>query len=286
METLSRLDYFENDMAVGVLPRTPQPVFPEHGHDFHELVLISSGCALHYIDDTPYLADKGSVFHIDVGQVHYFDHIENLNLTNIVFAPERLQSLSLLGFLPGCHGHGKLRIRPGTLNECESLCTAMRHECQKQDACSGPMVESLFAQLIVRWWREETSVTQQQSEDKTVSLIYYLDQNFANEIDFGELADKFRIPLRTLNRHLLNVTGLTPNNYLVRVRLCNAMRMLWQTDLSVTEIAYLCGFNDSNYFSSRFHREIGLSPKQFRMRRRVNLDASATFRGSLALEAR
>jgi len=286
MKTLSRFDYFQSEMAVSVLPRTPQPEFPEHGHDFHELVLIRSGCALHYIDGTPFLADKGSVFHIGVGQAHYFDHIENLNLTNIVFSPERLQSLSLLGFLPGNRGHQKLRIKPGTLSECESLCAAISHECQRQDACSGSMVESLFAQLVVRWWREENSLLQQQSEDKTVSLIYFLDQNFATEIDFGELADRFCIPLRTLNRHLLNVTGLTPNNYLTRVRLCNAMRMLWQSDLPITDIAYLCGFNDSNYFSSRFHREIGLSPKQFRARRRGNLDASATFHAELALEAR
>lgn len=286
METLSRLDYFESDMAVGILPRTPQPEFPEHRHDFHELVLISSGCALHYIDDTPYLADKGSVFHIGVGQVHYFDHIENLNLTNIVFAPERLQSLSLLGLLPDRLGAGKLRIRPGTLNECESLCAAISHECQRGDVCAAPMVESLFTQLVVRWWREENSLARQQSEDRTVALIYYLDQNYGNEIDFCELAERFCIPLRTLNRHLLNVTGLTPNSYLIRVRLCHAMRLLWHSELPITDIAYLCGFNDSNYFSSRFHREIGLSPKQFRLQRRLNLEASATFRGTLALEAR
>jgi AraC family L-rhamnose operon regulatory protein RhaS len=32
----------------------------------------------------------------------------------------------------------------------------------------------------------------------------------------------------------------------------------------VTEIAFACGFNDSNYFTSRFHREIGMTPLKYR----------------------
>jgi len=44
----------------------------------------------------------------------------------------------------------------------------------------------------------------------------------------------------------------------------SAMRMLKETDKTVTEIAFACGFNDSNYFTSRFHREIGMTPLKYR----------------------
>ena len=50
----------------------------------------------------------------------------------------------------------------------------------------------------------------------------------------------------------------------LRLRLCRAMRMLRETDKTVTEIAFACGFNDSNYFTSRFHREIGMTPLRYR----------------------
>jgi len=40
--------------------------------------------------------------------------------------------------------------------------------------------------------------------------------------------------------------------------------MLKETDKTVTEIAFACGFNDSNYFTSRFHREIGTTPLKYR----------------------
>ena len=85
--------------------------------------------------------------------------------------------------------------------------------------------------------------------------------------DFSELADTYSIPLRTMARRMVEATGLSPNNYLGRVRLCHAMRILVQTNDSVTDIAFACGFNDSNYFSSRFHQEIGVTPMQFRKQR-------------------
>ena len=68
----------------------------------------------------------------------------------------------------------------------------------------------------------------------------------------------------TLSRKVAEVTGMSPNNYLLRLRLCRAMNMLRETDMSVTEIAFACGFNDSNYFTSRFHREVGMSPLKYR----------------------
>jgi AraC-like DNA-binding protein len=42
------------------------------------------------------------------------------------------------------------------------------------------------------------------------------------------------------------------------------MRLLRETDKTVTEIAFACGFNDSNYFTARFHREVGTTPLKYR----------------------
>ena len=42
------------------------------------------------------------------------------------------------------------------------------------------------------------------------------------------------------------------------------MRLLRESDKTVTEIAFACGFNDSNYFTSRFHRETGTTPLKYR----------------------
>jgi AraC-like DNA-binding protein len=60
------------------------------------------------------------------------------------------------------------------------------------------------------------------------------------------------------------MTGKTPVEYLNGFRVEKASRKLLYSDLSVTEIAYLCGFNDLSYFIKTFKRQKGVSPAKFR----------------------
>ena len=99
---------------------------------------------------------------------------------------------------------------------------------------------------------------------RLTKLLRHLNSHCDEEIDWEQLATRFEIPLRTLSRKITDLTGMSPNAYLLRLRLCRAMRMLKETDKTVTEIAFACGFNDSNYFTSRFHREIGMTPLKYR----------------------
>ena len=100
------------------------------------------------------------------------------------------------------------------------------------------------------------------------AMINYINENYQNELNWSELSDSFNIPLRTLNRKLQEHTGLTPNNYLGRVRLCHASYLLSHSQDAVTDIAFSCGFNDSNYFSSKFHQAFNVTPMQYRKRYR------------------
>jgi AraC-like DNA-binding protein/mannose-6-phosphate isomerase-like protein (cupin superfamily) len=59
-------------------------------------------------------------------------------------------------------------------------------------------------------------------------------------------------------------TGLTPNDYLQRLRVESAQEQLRQTDRSVTEIASATGFSSGQYFSTVFARYTGVSPTRFR----------------------
>jgi len=60
------------------------------------------------------------------------------------------------------------------------------------------------------------------------------------------------------------VTGTTPHNYLVQLRIGHAKRAIRTTSDNITEIAFASGFHDSNYFSSCFSKMTGLSPSEYR----------------------
>jgi AraC family L-rhamnose operon regulatory protein RhaS len=61
------------------------------------------------------------------------------------------------------------------------------------------------------------------------------------------------------------ITNMTPAEYLSWVRVERAAVLLVQSDLSVTDIAHVCGFGSSQYFATVFRRAHGCSPREHRM---------------------
>ena len=61
-----------------------------------------------------------------------------------------------------------------------------------------------------------------------------------------------------------NMTKKSPVEYLNSYRVERAARKLLNSDLSVTDIAFSCGFNDLSYFIKTFKAEKGVTPAKFR----------------------
>lgn len=274
MFRLPQTDFFDANKLISVQPRAPQEPFPEHCHAFHELVLVKSGCAIHLTDGRAIHISRGSVFYLRGDDSHMFDQMKNLCLTNVLFRPEAFHhSEGLQQMLSeSCHpSRGGVLLSANMLQQTDLLLAQIGEENSKQDAYSAMMVESLFAQLAVLLWRarnqpEQLTQAEQDDQDRLMALISYINENYHEEIDWNALSDHYAIPLRTLNRRIQNHTGLTPNNYLGRIRLCQASRLLSHTQKSVTDIAFECGFNDGNYFSSKFHHAFNMTPLQYRRR--------------------
>lgn len=59
-------------------------------------------------------------------------------------------------------------------------------------------------------------------------------------------------------------TGKTPYEYLLDIKIDKAKTMLKDAALNITEISYLCGFNNLNHFGKVFKRKVGVSPSAYR----------------------
>ena len=60
------------------------------------------------------------------------------------------------------------------------------------------------------------------------------------------------------------ITGSSPLQYILKLRISNAQSLLENTDYTITEIANMVGYTNSLYFSRLFHKYIGMSPKEYR----------------------
>lgn len=90
---------------------------------------------------------------------------------------------------------------------------------------------------------------------------HLMDENF--KID--EFAAEMNLSKTVLHRKFKLIVGETPNNFIRNVRLKKAARMLKETDLSVSEVAYLSGFNQAHYFIKCFKEVYQLTPKNYRL---------------------
>ncbi|MBI4026949.1 MAG: helix-turn-helix transcriptional regulator [Verrucomicrobia bacterium] len=80
----------------------------------------------------------------------------------------------------------------------------------------------------------------------------------------GEIARQLRMHRSMLARRFRAALGVAPINYLINLRVQNALNRLKAHSQPVNEVAYGCGWTDPHYFSRCIRRATGLSPKEFR----------------------
>lgn len=93
------------------------------------------------------------------------------------------------------------------------------------------------------------------------SLLEHLESSI---LSISWLAQEMMVSERQLFRKIEKYTGLTPNNYIRKVRLCKAKRLLEDyACTSVCEVAIRVGIRDPYYFSKLFEKEFGVMPKRY-----------------------
>jgi signal transduction histidine kinase/AraC-like DNA-binding protein/CheY-like chemotaxis protein len=96
--------------------------------------------------------------------------------------------------------------------------------------------------------------------------IAYIHENFVQSFSREDLAGFVGVTERYLSKIFREEMGLSPWDYLTRLRIKRAKELLKTSEESITSIAEKVGFNDSTYFSRVFHKEVGFSPREYRER--------------------
>ncbi|UOF92742.1 helix-turn-helix transcriptional regulator [Fodinisporobacter ferrooxydans] len=85
-----------------------------------------------------------------------------------------------------------------------------------------------------------------------------------NPIDISQIADEFFVTRVHLMRTFKKETGTIINEAITSKRLEEACHLLKNSNLHITEIALMVGFNNSQYFSKLFNETFAATPKTYR----------------------
>lgn len=104
-------------------------------------------------------------------------------------------------------------------------------------------------------------------EDAEIAAaVRYIRTNACAGIDVPSICRTIPISRRELERRFRAATGHSPGEEIRRVRMDCARELLTTTNLPMSEICIRCGYEYLPSFSSAFHREVGMTPTQYRVK--------------------
>ena len=113
------------------------------------------------------------------------------------------------------------------------------------------------------------------------AVVDYVLQNYSHPISTKTLAELIGLSVSQLDRRFNALYQMTPQEFILRVRMKAASQLLATTDESITNIAIDTGFFDQSHFSKFFHRIYAMSPKKYRDKYATNdLSLTTTNSGS------
>ena len=100
------------------------------------------------------------------------------------------------------------------------------------------------------------------------SAIEFAEQNLSAPPSVEKLATIAQMSRYQLDRRMRRVFGLTTGQWLLKVRLDVAQRLLQETNQSISAVALEAGYSDQSAFTRQFRRATGLTPGEYRAARR------------------
>ncbi len=119
--------------------------------------------------------------------------------------------------------------------------------------------------LIGAWTRQGNLLGKKKSEHFYLQAMQqYIETHYHRPISLQAFAEQLHVHANYIGALISKMTGSSFRQHLLAYRCKQAQIFLLGSNDSITKIAFACGFQDSNYFSSAFKRHCGLSPRQFR----------------------
>ena len=103
-----------------------------------------------------------------------------------------------------------------------------------------------------------------------MKLEQTLRQRLAHPWSVEEMAALFGLGTTAFTEKVKNYTGFSPLNYLINIRISEAIKLLKRRDVNFTDIALETGFYSSQHFSTTFKKLTGYTPGQFRKQNAFN----------------
>lgn len=264
-------DYIRGHEAFHFARKRLAKRFPQkaHDHDFFEVFLIESGRTAHWINGITQYLEPGQLAFLRPGDAHAFcaDRKTGCQIINVMFRTETADHLAgryrdsiagrffdARGPMPEMHRLGSARFTRA-VNVAQQLQTSERSLARIEEFLLFLTNRVALASIgdqsdAPHWFSEACSAAQ------SVDI-------------FRQGAPGFIKVAGRSHEHVCRtcktVTGLTPSQYINRIRIEYAAHLLRSDEMSIDDVIDDCGFENTSYFYRLFRRQFGTTPRAYRL---------------------
>lgn len=110
----------------------------------------------------------------------------------------------------------------------------------------------------------KSSISHNKKHTEIINQINtYIEENFSTSISLSNIADKFFINKNYLCDIYKSETNSTINDYITTLRIDKSKELIRDTNLTLTQISYEVGYQNTSYFNRVFKKKTGISPSEY-----------------------
>lgn len=292
MANTNQVPYFDNRsffkdgdrVYIQLSTEFPKYVGVMHRHQFVEIVYILSGQAVHTVGDREYRVKSGDVAVINCNIPHKFtanttgelfvaydlmfclDYIDPNLGDNATF--ESLKDNFLFGALfphgaiPDIHISGK---RYGSYGEqFTRIYHALKGREKGYIEISRAYVIELIVKILRDLGRDNAKALTSENKKAVYDAISYMERRYNTPLTVEEIAAQVFLSPDYFRKLFKKMTGESVRTYLHKLRVDEACRLLFMTEMPIQEIAQAVGYQDIKSFYQTFKQLTGKTPKEYR----------------------
>lgn len=241
---------------------------PIHYHNEYEFYYLIDGKTTFIIDGEIYPIEKGDFVFVPKGLPHMTDNLNSENLVErfLLSFDESIFSFKNKYILEKLAETRTIHVPDIILPKLEKLINKIEKEYTQNDKGREELLEAYILELMILIYRHRCQKkTKIRESDKIVyNVSDYIMKHYPEDISLKSISEIFNISEGYLSRKFKEVSGLGITQYITHVRVNHAEKLLENSTCSITQIADMCGFCGSTYFSSVFKKYTGMAPLAFR----------------------
>lgn len=252
----------------------PVSMVPGVKCDLFEVIWVKKGRGIFMVDLEQFILSDNTLYYLFPGQLHFFEPVGEVVGYRIAFSKEFFadsSSSNNSAFLVSTgleHGVHVMKVNDGHPEEIENVVNAMVWECNNDFQLKFEIIKGLFKIFIAYFSREfETKQLVNVSRNNQIifkNFLLLVEEKFRTLKLVSDYADELAVSPNYLSEVVKRSSGNSASYYIHKRIILEAKRLMATSEVSMKEIGFEIGFEDSSQFSKFFKLKTGFTFSEFR----------------------